>query len=110
MNSIDQILLEALLQVEFEIGRSQKIFEKENSFPKITDEPAHISQIKQQCVINVSEEGTEAAALTIAEMELGCPPTEDMPQTVEMKLDRPFGFAIKAPNGQLLFEGVIKKM
>lgn len=88
----------------------KEIFEKENSFPKITDEPAHISQIKQQCVINVSEEGTEAAALTIAEMELGCPPTEDMPQTVEMKLDRPFGFAIKAPNGQLLFEGVIKKM
>lgn len=41
MNSIDQILLEALLQVEFEIGRSQKIFEKENLFFSTQITPFH---------------------------------------------------------------------
>ena len=64
-------------------------------FTKITCEPAHVSQIKQQCVINVEEEGTEAAALTIAECEVGCPPPDEMPQPLTMRLDRPFGFAIR---------------
>ena len=35
----------------------EDMFDKDDCFPKITDEPAHISQIKQQCVIKVEEEG-----------------------------------------------------
>lgn len=86
------------------------IFDKEDCFPQITDEPAHISQIKQQCVIHVEEEGTEAAALTIAECEVGCPPPDVMSQTVTMKLDKPFVFAVKSDYNQLLFMGVMKNM
>lgn len=86
------------------------MFEKEDSFPNITDEPAHISQIKQQCVINVEEEGTEAAVLTMAELELGCPLPDEVPEPVTMKIDRPFGFAIKGEDNQLLFMGIMKQM
>ena len=86
------------------------MFDKEDSFPNITDEPAHISQIQQQCVIDVAEEGTEAAALTWAECELGCPPPDELSEPVTMKLDRPFGFAIKGEYDQLLFMGILKQM
>lgn len=82
----------------------------EASFPNITDEPAHISEIKQQCVINVEEEGTEAVALTMAELDLGCPPSDEFPDPVTMKLDRPFGFAIKGEYDQLLFMSILRQM
>ena len=77
------------------------MFNKEDSFPNITELPSHISQIKQQCVISVEEEGTEAAAITMADCKAGCLPPDDMPKVVTMKLDRPFGFAIKGEYGQL---------
>lgn len=86
------------------------LFENEDALPNITDEPAHINQIQQQCVIQVEEEGTEAAAITFAECEAGCPPPDVIPQTVTMRLDRPFAFAIRSRFGQLLFMGVMKKM
>ena len=35
------------------------MFDRDDSFPEITDFPAFISQIKQQCVIEVGEEGTK---------------------------------------------------
>lgn len=86
------------------------MFETEDSLPNITDLPAHISQIKQQCVINIEEEGTEAAAVTMAEYEVGCCPDDDMQPIITMMLNRPFGFAIKRETGQLLFMGVVKNM
>lgn len=86
------------------------MFDRDDSFPDITDKPAFISQIKQQCVIEVGEEGTKAAAVTIAECEVGCPPPDDVPQYITMKLDKPFGFAIKKQGDEILFMGVIKSM
>lgn len=86
------------------------MFETEDSFPKIIDLPAHISQIKQQCVIKVAEEGTEAAAVTMAECEVGCCPPDEILEPITMILDRPFGFAIKDDFGLPLFMGVIKSM
>ena len=86
------------------------MFETEDSLPNITDLPAHISQIKQQCVINVEEEGTEVAAVTMAEYEVGCCPDDDMQPIITMMLNRPFGFAIKGETGQMLFMGVVKNM
>ena len=58
------------------------LFDKDDSFPRITDFPAHISEIKQQCVIAVEEGGTEAAASTMAEVECGCLPPDDIPQSI----------------------------
>ncbi|MGN0048433.1 MAG: serpin family protein [Bacteroides sp.] len=86
------------------------MFDKEDSFPNITDEPVHITQIKQQCVINLEEEGTEAAALTIAECAPGCSLPDDFPEPVTMRLDRPFVFAIKGEYNQFLFIGILKQM
>ena len=86
------------------------LFDKEDCLPKITDFPAHISEIKQQCVIAVEEEGTEAAAVTMAVCAMGCPPPDDIPETVTMRIDRPFGFAIRGEYNQLLFMGVVKNM
>lgn len=86
------------------------MFDIDDSFPEITDFPAFISQIKQQCVIEVGEEGTKASAVTIAECEVGCPPPDDVPQYITMKLDKPFGFAIKNQGNEILFMGAIKNM
>lgn len=86
------------------------IFESDDSLPYITDKPAYISEIKQQCVIKVEEEGTEAAVVTMAECEVGCPPPFDMSQIITMVLNKPFGFAIKGELGQMLFMGVVKNM
>ena len=85
------------------------MFNKDDSFPKITDLPIHVSQIKQQCVIDIAEEGTEAAAVTFAEFA-GCLPPDEMPQNTEMRIDRPFGFAIRGKYDNLLFMGVVKDM
>ena len=86
------------------------LFDKEDCLPKITDFPAHISEIKQQCVIAVEEESTEAAAVTMVVCAMGCPPPDDIPETVTMRIDRPFGFAIRGEYNQLLFMGVVKNM
>jgi len=86
------------------------MFDVEDSFPCISDWPVHISEIKQQCVITVEEEGTEAAAITMAECVAGCLPPDDIPQKITMKIDRPFGFAIRGEYNQLLFMGVVKNM
>ena len=86
------------------------MFEKEDSFPYISDLPVHISQIKQQCVITVEEEGTEAAAVTIVDIGVGGLPPDDFPPRITMKIDRPFGFAIRGESNQLLFMGVVKNM
>jgi len=88
----------------------EDLFEKEDSLPNITDLPAHISEIKQQCVIAVEEEGTEAAAVTMAVCVAGCLPPDDISEPITMKIDRPFGFAIRGDYSQLLFMGIVKDM
>ena len=50
------------------------------------------------------------SALTIAECEVGCPPPDEMPEPVTMKLDRPFAFAITGEYDELLFMGVVRNM
>lgn len=97
-----------LKEILTELGLGD-MFNKEDSFPCMTDLPAHISEIKQQCVIEVEEEGTEAAAATMAICEAGCPPPDEMPQRTVMRIDRPFGFAIREYD-QPLFMGVVKDM
>lgn len=85
------------------------LFDKEDCLPNITDLPAHITEIKQQCVFTV-EEGAEAAAVTIAKCGIGGMPQYDIPPKITMKIDRPFGFAIRGEYFQLLFMGVVKNM
>lgn len=86
------------------------IFEREDSFPLMTDVPAHVSQIFQQCAIAVDEEETEAAAVTVAEFEVGCCPPVEEPKVYHMNVNRPFGFVIKDKNDQVIFLGVINNL
>ena len=70
-------------------------------FTPLTDVPAFLSNVRQAARVKVDEEGVEAAAFT--EMSV-C--TSSLPMgVVEMKLDRPFIFAIYDQHDLPLFVG-----
>ena len=72
-------------------------------FTPLTDVPAFLSSVRQAARVKVDEEGVEAAAFT--EMAV-C--TASLPMgEVEMKLDRPFLFAIYDAGGLPLFVGTV---
>lgn len=65
--------------------------------------PLVLDQVKQKCYIDVSEKGTEAAAVT----SIGVRMTSARPETVyTMNVDRPYVFFIAdRSNGNILFAG-----
>ena len=67
--------------------------------------PLELSQVKQKCYIDVTESGTEAAAVSAATIRItGARPLP----FVEMRVDRPFAFVIAdAENRNILFAGKI---
>jgi len=73
----------------------------------VTGQNAYISRVIHKTYIDVSERGTEAAAVTMVAMELGAMPTEPE-DTFEMIVDRPFFFTIDdTENDEILFMGTI---
>lgn len=68
--------------------------------------PLVLDQVKQKCYIEVAEKGTEAAAVTMAQMKLtSVRPVEKLPV---MRVDRPFVFMIAdKDNRNILFAGKI---
>ena len=68
--------------------------------------PLVLGLVKQKCYIDVSEKGTEAAAVTSAQIRLtSARPVMDVPV---MKVDRPFFFVIAdSENNKVLFAGKI---
>jgi serine protease inhibitor len=75
-------------------------------FYRIADvrpERLYLTRVDQKTFVEVNEEGTEAAAAT----SVGVGPTS-APQVFEMKVDRPFVFAIRERlSGTVLFLGVM---
>ena len=68
--------------------------------------PLVLDQDKQKCYIDISEKGTEAAAVTSAQIRLTSARPEAEP--VEMTVDRPYLFIITdKANGNILFAGKI---
>lgn len=68
--------------------------------------PLVLDQVKQKCYIDISEKGTEAAAVTSAQIRL----TSARPEmdSVEMTVDRPYLFVIAdKTNDNILFAGKI---
>ena len=68
--------------------------------------PLVLDQVKQKCYIDVTEKGTEAAAVTSAQIRLTSvrPPA----QLPVMRVDRPFVFVLAdAENKNILFVGKI---
>lgn len=71
-----------------------------------TKEQLYISQIIQAAKIICDEEGTEAAAATMAVMADGSAMLEET--SILFIVDRPFMYEIKSPSGETLFMGVIQ--
>ncbi|MEG4232962.1 serpin family protein [Microcoleus sp. Pol11C3] len=70
-------------------------------FSPMTDSPVAVESVKHKTFVEVNEEGTEAAAVTVIEM------TRSMP-AFEMNVNRPFFCAIRDnTTGTILFMGII---
>lgn len=77
------------------------------SFSNITEAPLTITDVRQHTAVELDEEGTRAAAVTIVEMDGMAAPIE--PQEIkEVILDRPFAFMIYDMENQTpLFVGKV---
>jgi serpin B len=74
--------------------------------PQTPDDYLYISQIFHKTFIAVDEKGTEAAAATAVAMLAGSALHSPPPPPIEVKVDRPFVYAIQhVPSGVCLFLG-----
>ncbi len=74
--------------------------------PRTPDDYLYISQIFHKTFIAVDEKGTEAAAATAVAMLAGTALRSPPPPPIEVKVDRPFVYAIQhVPSGVCLFIG-----
>jgi serpin B len=74
--------------------------------PRTQDDYLYISQIFHKTFIAVDEKGTEAAAATAVAMLAGSALRSPPPPPIEVKVDRPFVYAIQhVPSGVCLFLG-----
>jgi serine protease inhibitor len=77
-------------------------FTSSADFSGIADAPLNISRVLHQAFIETNEEGTEAAAVTIVEIELTSMPSGPM----VLRLDRPFIYVIReTTTNAILFMG-----
>jgi serpin B len=74
--------------------------------PRTPDDYLYISQIFHKTFIAVDEKGTEAAAATAVAMLAGTALRSPPPPPIEVKVDRPFVYAIQhVPSSVCLFLG-----
>ena len=74
--------------------------------PRKSDDYLYISQVFHKTFIAVDEKGTEAAAATAVAMMAGSALRSPPPPPMEVKVDRPFVYAIQhVPSGVSLFLG-----
>lgn len=77
-------------------------------FSMMCDASVYINEVKQKTFIEVNESGTEAAAVTVADMNLSM----DSPAPIisELRFDHPFGYVLKEKStGAILFVGRVDK-
>ena len=72
--------------------------------------PLYISDVIHASKIKCGEKGTEAAAVTVVEMDTGSamPLPEEPPK--EFVANRPFLYMIESPSGEVLFMGIISEL
>ena len=93
------------MKTAFDLPRGSANFDR--MAPRKPNDYLHISEVFHKTFIAVDENGTEAAAATSTEGEwLGMETTPDPSQAMEVKIDRPFFYAIQhVPSGTCLFVG-----
>jgi serpin B len=88
----------------FDVPRGSANFDK--IAPRKPNNYLYISQIFHKTFIDVDEKGTEAAAATAVVMMKATAIAGPKPQPIELKVDRPFIYAIQhVPSGACLFLG-----
>ena len=88
----------------FDVPRGSANFDK--IAPRKPNDYLYISQIFHKTFIAVDEKGTEAAAATAVVMMKATAMAGPKPQPIEVKVDRPFIYAIQhVPSGACLFLG-----
>lgn len=82
-------------------------FSDDADFSGISNEKTYISDVIQATFVNVDEEGTEAAAVTIATMKNDIMPM----RTSTFFMNRPFAYIIREKTtGTILFMGKVRKL
>lgn len=82
------------------------IFEDDAAFGGLSEAPLHVSSVEQGTHFAMDEMGVEASSYT----KIDVAPTALEPELVAdvaLTLDRPFVFRITAPNGVVLFVGIV---
>lgn len=92
------------------LGMKTAFDQKKADFSSMFGDSHFISKVRQKAFVEVSEEGTEAAAVTaIAVDSLGFEPNP--PKPFQMIVDRPFLFAIvDARSEMILFMGLVNNL
>jgi serpin B len=92
------------MKTAFDVPRGSANFDK--IAPRKPNDYLYISQIFHKTFIDVDEKGTEAAAATAVVMMKATAIAGPKPQPIEVKVDRPFIYAIQhVPSGACLFLG-----
>lgn len=81
-------------------------FKKGADFSGTTDCPARLDRVIQETVIDLNENGVEAAAYTEIDLSPEAEPPDDLP-LIDFHLDRPFLFVIESRDGTVLFVGTV---
>ena len=92
------------------LGMKEAFNQKKADFSAMFSDPHFISEVRQKAFVEVTEEGTEAAAVTTIELESNGM-VMDPPKPFEMIVDRPFLFTIvDSRSGMILFIGVVNQL
>jgi serpin B len=90
------------------LGMKSAFNQKKADFSGMFSDQHYISAVVQKAFVEVSEEGTEAAAVTGIFLHSNSMPDPNPPKPFEMIADRPFLFAIvDARSEMILFMGVV---
>lgn len=93
------------------LGMKTAFDQKKADFSGMFGDAHHISGVRQKAFVEVSEEGTEAAAVTEVAVPMSASFEENPPKPFEMIVDRPFLFAIvDARSEMILFTGLVSDL
>ena len=86
-----------LVEIMKELGMPTAFSPEEAEFPYFGNRPVYISSMFQKAAIDLDEEGTEAAAVTVIEVGTG------MPENVTFYANRPFFYTISEQSTGVIF-------